>query len=70
MATGLSGYPVRGTCNKCATELSTLFEYRPGYWICRSNGCWDEEEERDSKRHVEQQADVEEYKKLVAGTNV
>ena len=68
--TGLTGYPVISTCDKCATENSELFEYRPGYWICTANACWDEEVEHDSERHVEQHRAVETYRQLVQGTNL
>ena len=67
---GLSGHPVIGFCSKCNTENSVLYEYRVGYWICRANACWDEEVERDSQRHVEQQRAVEDYRQLVQGTNI
>lgn len=68
MTLGLSGYPVYGTCDKCGTEYSELFEYRPGYWICRANACWDEETEHDSMRHLELEESLDEYRRLVAGT--
>ena len=56
------------TCFKCGTAYSYLYEYRHGFWICTANACWDEEVERDSRRHVEQHQSVEDYRKLVAGT--
>lgn len=65
-----SGEPVIDTCMKCGTEYSYLFEYRPGYWICRANACWDEDAERESLRHVERQRSLKDYQKLVAGTNI
>ena len=57
---------IQDVCAKCGTEYSVLYEYRHGFWICRANACWDEEVERDSRRHVEQHQSVEDYRKLVA----
>ena len=61
-----SNWPVIDTCAKCGTENSEVFEYHRGYFICRSNGCWDEETERDSGRHIIKNRQLEDYKKLIA----
>jgi len=62
--------PVIGTCRKCDTTESELFEYRAGFWICKAGTCWDEEVERDSGRHIEKNEKLKDYRRLVAGTNI
>lgn len=59
-------FPIYGPCNKCNTENSLLFEYKPGYFICKANECWEEEVERDSGRHIEQERKLDDYRKLVS----
>lgn len=54
-----------GDCRKCSTQNSELFEYRPGYFICKANGCWDEEVERNSGRHIILNRKLEEYRRAV-----
>jgi hypothetical protein len=58
-------FPIYGDCGKCGTENSELFEYRPGYFICKANECWAEETERDSGRHILLNAELEEYRRIV-----
>lgn len=65
---GLSGNPVIGQCDKCGTLRSYLHELRPGFWICKANACWQEEVEREDRRHEAQAEAVEQYVRLVAGT--
>ncbi len=57
--------PTIGTCDKCGTENSELFEYRTGVFLCRANECWTEETERDSGRHVRLNQKVENYRSIV-----
>lgn len=59
-------WPVISTCDKCGTENSEVFEYRRGYWICKINGCFSEEQERDSGRHIIKNRQLEDYRKLIA----
>ena len=54
-----------GDCRKCFTENSLLYEYRPGYFICKANGCYDEEVERDSGRHILLNKKLEDYRRVV-----
>lgn len=61
----LENFPIYGTCRKCSTENSLLFQYRPGYFICKANNCWDDECERDSGRHILMNAKLEEYSRIV-----
>ena len=60
--------PVYGTCMKCNTENSLLYEYDNEYWICKAAGCWEEEVERDSGRHEILEDNLNDYRRLVAGT--
>lgn len=70
MTTGLTGYPVYSKCDKCGTENSLLYEFRPGYWICKANECFTEDEEHELARQEELNRQQEEYQRLVSGTNV
>lgn len=61
--------PVLGNCYKCNTP-GRLYEFRPGFWICKGNSCWAEEVERERQTHRQQRQDVEDYRTLVAGTRI
>jgi len=60
--------PTIGNCMKCETENSELFEYKPGWWICKANACWTEEAERDSGEHLIKNKKRQDYDRLIAGT--
>lgn len=54
-----------GTCQKCGTTNSELFQYRSGFFICRGALCWDEEVERDTGRHLMLNKKLEDYRKII-----
>lgn len=70
MTLGISDRPVYGTCQKCNTEYSEVFQYKPNYWICKANECWAEELEHDSGRAELMKQALTDYQKLVRGTQV
>ena len=68
---GRSGHgfkPYIGTCAKCETEASYLYEYKPNYFICKANGCWSEEKERDSRIEKVRQRNLDDYRKITSGS--
>jgi hypothetical protein len=58
-------FNVTGTCYKCGTDNVDLYEYRPGYMICKVNQCWEEEKERDSGRHIRLNRNLEAYRQII-----
>ena len=62
-------FPKYGDCRKCGTQNSLLYEYRTGYFICKAAGCWDEEKERDSGRHIILNKKLEDYRRVVSRAN-
>ncbi len=62
----MSEFPIYGICYKFNTENSELFEYKPGYFICKANVCWTEEVERDSGRHIRKRWSLDQYRQLIA----
>lgn len=60
--------PTIGKCMKCATQNSELFDY-DGRKLCKANECFMEEVERDSGKQFRDQDKLNDYKRLVQGTN-
>ena len=60
--------PTIGTCMKCGTENSELFQHKNGYYICRANECWTEEVERNSGRHIRLNRKLERIRKALSHT--
>ena len=60
--------PVYFTCEKCGTENSEVFEYNDR-WLCKANACYQEETEHDSNIQEEREQNLDDYKRLCAGTN-
>ena len=56
---------ILGRCEKCSTPWGELFQYNDR-WLC--NMCYDEEVEHDSGKVERDEAKLEEYRQLVAGT--
>ena len=62
---GMKPWARIGECGKCGTEDSELFEYKRGYFIGKACGCWEEELERDSGRHIRLNKKLEDYRRVV-----
>ena len=56
-------------CDKCHTENSLVFEY-DGRWLCKINGCYEEETEKNSGIHEEREQRLEDYRRMCQGTNI
>ena len=61
--------PLYGFCDKCNTEFSELFEFEDRH-LCKANACFQEEVERASEKHLLDEEKLNDYRKLVAGTNI
>jgi hypothetical protein len=56
-----------GTCEKCGTKWSELFQYKD-HWLCKSNCCYQEEMDKDSGKIDRDIEKLEEYRQLCQGT--
>ena len=61
--------PIISYCDKCHTENSYLTEY-DGRWLCKINGCYEEETEKNSGIHEEREQRLEDYRRMCQGTNI
>ena len=61
--------PIIDYCDKCHTENSEVFEYE-GRWLCKINGCYEEELEKNSGIHEERDEKLQDYRRMCQGTNL